>query len=259
MVGPKRSGKGTIARVEERLIGKQSVCNPTLSSLCEQFGLQTLIGKSVAVVSDARFSSRGDMAVVAERLLSISGEDKQTVPQKYKPDWCGYLRTRFVILSNELPQIIDMSGALASRFIVLTMTKSFYKQEDTELLDKLLLELPGILRWARQGWLRLHNQGHFKQPQSSADVIQQLEDLGSPLNAFTRERCVLDTNGEVITTALYEEWTGWCTENGYEKPGSVQLFGRNLRAAFPRLTTVQRRLEGKRERLYKGIRLVESS
>src|SRR5215831_17619375 len=78
MVGPPRSGKGTIARVEEQLIGKQSVCNPTLSSLCEQFGLQTLIGKSMAVVSDARFSSRGDMAVVAERLLSISGEDKQT-------------------------------------------------------------------------------------------------------------------------------------------------------------------------------------
>src|SRR5262249_28771189 len=126
LVGPKRSGKGTIARVIEELVGKQSVCNPTLSSLCTQFGLQTMIGNSVAIIMDARFGGRSDMAVVAERLLSISGEDKQTVPQKYKQDWNGYLKVRFVILTNELPQITDMSGALSSRFLVLPMTNSFY-------------------------------------------------------------------------------------------------------------------------------------
>ena len=31
MIGPKRSGKGTIGKVIEQLVGKQSVCNPTLS------------------------------------------------------------------------------------------------------------------------------------------------------------------------------------------------------------------------------------
>jgi putative DNA primase/helicase len=138
-----------------------------------------------------------------------------------------------------------MSGALASRFIVLTMTNSFYGIEDTTLSDQLRLELPGILLWARQGWLRLHNRGHFNQPQSSQDAIQQLEDLGSPLNAFIRERCVLDADSEVVTTTLYEAWTDWSTENGYEHVGPVQLFGRNLRAAFPRLKIVQKRLDGK--------------
>lgn len=52
--GPKRSGNGTIARVATRLIGEQHVANPTLAPLSSNFGLQPLVGLSVAFVGDAR-------------------------------------------------------------------------------------------------------------------------------------------------------------------------------------------------------------
>jgi len=45
IAGPKRSGKGTIARVLTALIGKENVAGPTLSSLSQNFGLAPLIGK----------------------------------------------------------------------------------------------------------------------------------------------------------------------------------------------------------------------
>ena len=35
------------------------------------------------MVSDARMSSRADTATIVERLLSISGEDAQTVDRKH--------------------------------------------------------------------------------------------------------------------------------------------------------------------------------
>ena len=60
----------------------------------------------------------------------------------------GKLETRFVILTNELPRLTDASGALASRFITLVLTESFYGREDLGLTDKLAGELPGILNWA---------------------------------------------------------------------------------------------------------------
>ena len=44
----------------------------------------------------------------------------------------GTLPTRFLLLSNELPELADASGAMASRFIVLTLRNSFYGREDTE-------------------------------------------------------------------------------------------------------------------------------
>ena len=66
-----------IARVLAALIGRKNVAGPTLNSLGGEFGLAPLIGKTLAVISDARFAGK-DASVVVERLLSISGEDALT-------------------------------------------------------------------------------------------------------------------------------------------------------------------------------------
>jgi len=148
MVGPKRSGRGTIARVLKALVGENNVVNPTLGTLARPFGLSSLINKPVAIFPDARLSSRPDNAAIVECLLSISGEDGQTIDRKHLDAWTGRLPTRFVLISNELPRLRDASGALASRLILLGFTRSFYGREDTGLFDRLRRELPGILLWA---------------------------------------------------------------------------------------------------------------
>src|SRR6516165_7424462 len=108
-------------------------------------GLAPLISKRVAIISDARLAGRTDQHAIAERLLSISGEDTITVDRKFREARTGRLQTRFVILSNELPRLADASGALAGRFIVLVLVNSFYGREDLGLFDRLIAELPGIL------------------------------------------------------------------------------------------------------------------
>ncbi len=145
LVGPKRSGKGTIGRVLAKLVGSGNTCGPTTSSLAGPFGLQPLVGKSLAVVSDARFTG-DNIATVVERLLCISGEDALTVDRKYLPSVTMKLPTRFMFLTNELPKLTETSGALAGRFLVLKFSQSFYRREDPFLTDKLLAELPGILK-----------------------------------------------------------------------------------------------------------------
>ena len=155
LVGPKRGGKGTIARVLTRMLGRQNVAGPTLASLGSNFGLQDLIGKPVAIISDARIGQKSDASLIAERLLSVSGEDLQNVDRKYLPPWSGYLPTRFVVLTNELPRFTDSSGALASRFIVLMLHKSFLGRENPALTQELCEELPGIFNWALDGLQRL--------------------------------------------------------------------------------------------------------
>lgn len=255
LVGQKRSGKGTIGRVIRRLLGDQNVCGPALSNMAEQFGLSVLIGKSAAIIADARISGRTDTAVITERLLSISGEDTLSVPRKYLPDWTGKLSSRFLLLTNELPKIEDASGALASRFVVLRLTNSFYGREDHQLFDRFIPELPGILTWALEGWDRLYARGRFLQPQTSADLIQQFEDLGSPIGAFIRDQCDVGHGSQVMHQRLFDAWKAWCQENGRDKPGTVQTFGRNLRAALPWLGETFPRVLGKRMRYYQGIRL----
>ncbi len=255
IVGPPRSGKGTIGRVARGLIGSANVCGPSLRSLSGNFGLEPLIGRQLAILADARLGGRDHQHAVAESLLNISGEDGQTVARKHLPAWGGILPTRFLLLTNELPRITDMSGALASRFIVLLLTESFYGREDQGLTERLLGELPGILNWSIEGWHRLRDRGHFLQPESARDAVRDLEDLGSPVGAFVRERCEARPGLQVEIRRLFVAWQAWCEEQGREHPGTRQTFGRDLRAVLPGLKTRQPRDGDERLRLYEGVDL----
>lgn len=127
-----------------------------------------------------------------------------TVDRKYMSAWTGQLSVRFLVISNELPRLSDASCALVSRFIVLVLTQSFYGHEDQTLTARLLTELPGILNWTIAGWRRLTERGHFWQPGSALDAVQQLEDLGSPIGAFLRERCVIAAGHSVGVGRLFD-------------------------------------------------------
>lgn len=256
IVGPKRSGKGTIARVLTALVGPANVCAPTLASLSENFGLAPLIDLRLAIISDARLSGRADQHAIAERLLSISGEDALTIDRKHLPAWTGRLSTRFLILTNELPRLADVSGALASRFVVLRLVESFIGREVLDLTDKLLVELPGILNWSLDGLRRLNEAGRFTQPQSSDDAIESLADLASPVGAFVRERCEVGPYLSVDCKELFAEYKVWGEEQGRNRHGNAQTFGRDLRTVIPKVTTIQSRQGKVRVQNFSGVSLI---
>jgi putative DNA primase/helicase len=165
------------------------------------------------------------------------------------------LNARIVIASNELPRLSDSSGAVASRMVLLRLSRSFYGSEDTALTAKLLLELPSIALWAVGGWKRLRDRGHFVQPQSSAGLLGELADLGSPIAEFVRERCAVEAEFRVSRDDIYGEYVRWCAEHGKKHPEDAAGFGRALRAAVPSLGDSQPRVDGKPVRFYLGIRL----
>jgi putative DNA primase/helicase len=258
IVGPTRSGKGTIARINTALLGGyDSVATPTLAGLQTTFGLEPLIGKMLGVISDARLSGRTDQAVIIERLLSLSGEDGIEAARKFKKAWTGRMPIRFMLLTNELPRLTDSSNALAKRFITLVLIESFYGREDQLLTARLMTELPGILNWALAGYQRLRERGYFVQPESGRKAVEQLELLSSPVTAFVNDQCEIGAGRSIRTDLLYQSWRVWCDTNGKREPGTSQSFGRDLGAAFPAIETTnpKREQSGDRHRYYEGIRL----
>jgi putative DNA primase/helicase len=251
MVGPTRAGKGVIARVLGDLIGKKNVSGPTLNSLGGNFGLAPLIGKPLAVISDARFAGR-DASIVVERLLSISGEDTLTVDRKYRDQWNGKLPTRLHVLSNELPKLGDASTAIVGRMVLLLLSKTWLGQEDYDLEPALHRELSGILNWSLDGLHRLTvtNKNRFTRLPAADEAIIAMRDLASPVGAFVREQCTIDPSYEVRTDELYTAFKKWAEDNGHSRK-SAQTFGRDLRAVVPSLSV--KRPYGDRHRVYVGI------
>lgn len=234
IVGRKRSGKGTIGRVMGKLVGDANTVGPSLNSFGRSdFGLEPLLAKQLAIVSDMRLSGRTDEAAVAENLLRITGEDRVSVNRKHRSALEVTLRARFVVMTNEAPRFADRSGALVSRFIVLPMRQSFFGREDTGLTGALMAELPGILNWAVEGWRRVRATKRITQPQAGADVALQMGDLSSPIPAFVREWCEAGPEHWVAKDRLFTAFREWHRDQmGQDYMSNASIFARDLYSAM---------------------------
>lgn len=260
LVGPPRSGKGTIGRVLTRLIGVPNVASPTLSNLAGRFGLSPLLGKSVAVVPDARLSGRSDSVGIVERLLSIVGEDPQDIDRKcLEPLTAVRLAVRFLVMTNEVPTLPDSSSAIVTRTLLIRMTETFLGKEDPALEKKLLAELPGILNWAIAGWQRLQNRGRFKQPASGQELIDEFRRQSSPVGEFVEDCCEVGKGKSVPVAELYSAYCEWCEQHGRDHPGTEATFGKSLRSVVHSLSTKRPGSGASRKRVYSGIALQKDS
>ncbi|MEE9250176.1 MAG: phage/plasmid primase, P4 family [Alphaproteobacteria bacterium] len=254
--GPPRAGKGTIAFVFERLVGVRNTCAPSMNSFGEKSGLEPLIGKQLAIVSDMRLGRQTDKAAVTENLLKISGEDPIDAFRKYKSTWHGLLEVRFLMLTNEDFALKDSSGALANRFVGITLINSFLGREDLGLKKKLLKELPGILLWAIEGRERLNERGHFAATKESSSIVRNLHTAGDPVAEFFHEAYELDPNKHISVTKVYEAYRTWTTEDGRDlRVKDRRTFGRDfLSCGMGKVVKVKRGSRNDRYWAYEGIK-----
>ena len=235
------------------LVGRSNLVSPTLTSLTSNFGLQPLIDKLVALVPDARVSGQSNTQAIVERLLMVSGEDDITVDRKHCDAWSGKMSARFVILTNETPQLGDASGALAGRFITLALRQSFYGKEDHGLTKRLLMEMPGIFRWALDGLDRLRERGYFIQPAAGQEDLDEMQDLNSPVSAFVNECCELGPDKVATADELYDAWVTWCSSQGRHNAWPKATFAKSLRAEYCTLQLTRPRVDGRQIKQYVGI------
>lgn len=240
--GGKRAGKGTLITVAETLFGESNVVSTTFKDLSGRFGLWPLLDKTVAIIPDARFGSGADNGdCLTERLLSITSRDPVLVDKKCQQPIKARLPTRLIIFTNELPNLRENSGALASRFVLLRLKQSFFGREDIHLAAKLIREISSILRWAIEGRRMLREDRGFLTPDSATAAAESFQQLTSPILSFAdecldvstkakpdkRESLELDTFRDIH---LAYQW--WCRITKHNA-ASDNVFSRNLTAAFP--------------------------
>ena len=254
-LGPARSGKGTISQILIEMMGGKGHSSIPLGTFStNQFALQQLLGKTLALVPDARISGHAHTAI--ERLLAISGQDSLDVNRKHTSALNGVkLGVRFLFLTNVLPQLADPSGAIATRFIVLLFTQSFLGREDLTLLSRLKMELPGILKWSIEGYRKLQQVGRFTQPKSANEKAKQLTNMASPMAAFVEENYILDPLGRVNRDDFYMQFCDWWLANGQEgEPGNKTSVGMKLSNAFPQISKTEQMVKGARTNYYVGLK-----
>lgn len=236
MIGPPRSGKGTITRTMGNMIGPESVASLGIGDLAREFGLEKLIGVPVAIMPDVRFGSRDNVSDAIERILSISGEDEIRIARKYQSDWSGKLPTRIIMASNEMPRLPDAAAAIPTRLLVLQFTESHVGREDQTLHSRIASEMTGILAWAVEGYSKLLQSGKFPENDSTSNAIEEAKEIGSPAQAFMSD-CIEVTGDETETLEIgkiYDTYKAWCGQTG-RHPACIQTISKQIKDLHPKL------------------------
>jgi P4 family phage/plasmid primase-like protien len=203
LVGPGGSGKGTLTRVAQALVGLENVAVTELKYLeSNRFETSQLIHKRLIIITDAE-----QWAGQVSTLKAITGGDSLRVEHKHVRQHLRAVAEGLVIVAaNEPPTSADYTSGLARR----RLTVPFLHQPQTRrnLLEikgdhfegELVDELPGVVNWVlqmseaemRRYLLETTTAAPSLAESHAATLVQT-----NPLAAWADERLVLDKAASV--------------------------------------------------------------
>jgi len=233
----------------EHMLGAKNVANKSIDSLIRfRFTSALLYGKLANICGELTSSVLTD----TDMLKSLSGGDSIQAEFKGKDGFDFENRAKIITACNSIPYCKDMTDGWYQRQYIIPFLEKFRhtKQEDTELLDKLLIqkEMEGLLVWSLVGMHRLLNNKRFSYP---VDKEERYLTYRENAKYFVRKFYVKTSefNDTLKSDEIYENYTKWCIKN------SVPVDSRNAlgRALTYAKMTFERTLEeGKHE--YTDIR-----
>lgn len=158
---------------------------------------------------------------------SLTGGEKISARFLYAEDFEFTPTFKLWFSFNHKPVIRGTDHAIwrRVRLIPFAVTISDNEKDDT-LLEKLKLELPGILRWAVDGCIAWQREG-LKPPDSVLAATAEYRSESDTLGAFLDECCVIDRLAQTSASDLYREFKRWA-ESGGEYVMSQTAFGRKI-------------------------------
>ena len=259
MRGPTRVGKGTILKMIGHLVGKDQIASPRFKKLAGQFGLQSLRGKMVCLIGDARDDKGGATLLESlEVLLSIVSGDALQVDRKNLTQIEGEsLTCRITIASNTFLNLPDTAGAMESRLLLLDFQRPVLKLDET-LKDTLPEEVQGIAVWALDGLRRLRKNRKFTEPASSIEALQEWKKTNNPLHSFLEECTTQDQKGIVPQNMLFDCWEKWAFTKRFNVGTKSQFFN-DLTTLATYATRGSVQAGDRNEIVYKGFKLTNDA
>ena len=262
LTGSGANGKSTFKTVLAELAGKANYSSASFGDIKTETGRNLLDNKLFNLAEETPTDAMADSSMFKN--LVSGGEI--TIKQLYKQQYSIVNKAKLIFLCNELPKSRDTTRGFLRKLIIVPFERVFEgENKDPFLLEKLLAELPGILNLVIAGYQRMRRQRGFTQ----SDVIdKQIADYQTDLDSVKAwfDDCVR-THLEPATSerqtklhALYVSYQLFTEARGM-RPEEFPTFSRRFKQTCPEPIARWRQImiEGKREVVYKGVRLLENS
>jgi putative DNA primase/helicase len=213
LIGAGANGKSVLLSVLYALVGVQNVAGVQPSNFDNRFQRAHLDQKLANIVTELR---QGEVIADAE-LKAITSGEPATVEHKHKNPFVMRPFATCWFGTNHMPHTRDFSEALFRRATILTFNRVFEPHEqDSRLKDKLIGELPGILKLALNAYAVAIQHG-FTAPQSNEAAKNEWRLEADQVAMFVDEVCERDRYVKVPIGELYGAYQRWADENGIGK------------------------------------------
>lgn len=247
-VGEGANGKSVFTQVIEYLVGRENCSHVLLSNFKSRFSLAYTLNKKLNSTTE----STKDISPLAETVLKsyVSG-DEMAFEKKYQGVIEAVPTAKLMISTNERPVFNDRSEGVWRRLIYVPFNVTIpEKQQDKDLVDKLIQELPGIYNWANQ--VNLTNG--FNVPAICTNSVNEYKLDINPAKAYLEKHYTYNDSFYIFCGSVYAKYTVYCRNNGY-KPLSASEFGKEVSRVFPDVNKGQKQKDGKRHTAYRGLKL----
>ena len=137
----------------------------------------------------------------------------------FKPQFKLYIN------SNYLPGISDLTLFNSDRMVIIPFERRFTAQEQDKNLKTLFAQpnsQSAILNWLVEGYRLLAKEG-LCIPDSVKMSIEEYRKESDKVGRFVEDCLSQEDGAEIRTAIVYNKYTDWCKDNGYNPEGSAKF------------------------------------
>lgn len=205
LYGHGANGKSVVLSLVRALAGAANSAGVQPTYFEDQHHCAHLDGKLVNIVTDLDvekpLSAGAAKRLASGELMTVAHKHRDPFDiQPFATCWFG---------TNHLPKVHDRSNGFWRRALVLTFNRAFAPHEqDRELKEKLVSELPGILNLALDYYANALRCG-FTNPPSSVEMVEQWRAENDQMSGFIAECCKVRPGASVGSSNMYAAYVGW--------------------------------------------------
>lgn len=224
-----RNGKGTMMETFLRIMGDYGR-NADPALLAMKFNAQSNgPTEEVARLAGSRFVNISEpekkLTMDAAFTKRLTGNDSITARFLHENSFEFRPNFKIFINTNHLPNITDLTLFDSGRIKIIPFNRHFEEEEQDKGLKAFFAEpdnMSGIFNWLLDGYSLFESEG-LDMPESVLEATNAYHKESDRMAQFFMS-CIADAPGkELRTSAMYNRYKDWCTENGY-RPESMKNF-----------------------------------
>lgn len=224
LVGSGGSGKSTLIRLLETILGEDNLSHVSLKELSQRFASYGLMGKLCNSCADLETGALEDTSV----LKKLLGEDAIRAEAKGRDAISFKSYAKMLFSTNELPLVLsERSNGFFRRVMVLTMDQK-PETARADFLEVLQAETGYFIHLAVDALRRMYADGRIHESPASVEAVKALRCDSDTVEAFISEQCEQD--GERTERGkIFSQYESWCYTSGRTSLSRTSFY-RSLRA-----------------------------